>query len=52
MAESAQDMTREAEKVRQQKALDMCDLLLFIETKEERIICSEYGVQYPTVPWA
>ena len=52
MAESAQDMTREAEKVRQQKALDMCDLLLFIETKEEHIICSEHGVQYPTVPWA
>ena len=30
----------------------MCGLLLFIETKEERIICSEHGVQYPTVPWA
>ena len=52
MAESAQDMTREAEKVRQQKALDMCDLLLFIETKEVRIICSEHGVQYSAVPWA
>ena len=27
------DMTREAEKVRQQKALDMCGFLLFIEIK-------------------
>ena len=45
-------MTREAEKVRQQRALDMCGLLLFIETKEERIICSEHGVQYSAVPWA
>ena len=52
MAGSAPDMTREAEKVRQQRALDMCGLLLFIETKEERIICSEHGVQYPAVPWA
>ena len=39
-------------KVRQQRALDMCGLLLFIETKEERIICSEHGVQYPTDLWA
>ena len=39
-------------KERQQRALDMCGLLLFIETKEERIICSEHGVQYPTVLWA
>ena len=39
-------------KVRQQRALDMCGLLLFIETKEERIICSEHGVQYSAVPWA
>ena len=39
-------------KVRQQKAFDMCGLLLFIETKEERIICSEHGVQYSAVPWA
>ena len=30
----------------------MCGLLLFIKTKEERIICSEHGVQYPTVPWS
>lgn len=45
-------MTREAEKVRQQRALDMCGLLLFIETKEKRIVCSEHGVQYSAVPWA
>ena len=45
-------MTREAEKVRQQRALDMCGLLLFIETKEERIICSEHGVQYSAFLWA
>lgn len=38
--------------MRQQRALDMCGLLLFIETKEERIICSEHGVQYSAVPWA
>ena len=30
----------------------MCGLLLFIETKEERIICSEHGVQYSAVLWA
>ena len=39
-------------KMRQQRAPDMCGLLLFIETKEERIICSEHGVQYSAVPWA
>ena len=38
--------------MRQQRAPDMCGLLLFIETKEERIICSEHGVQYSAVPWA
>ena len=33
VAGSAPDMTREAEKVRQQRALDMCGFLLFIEIK-------------------
>ena len=39
-------------KVRQQRALDMFGILLLIETKEERTICSEHGVQYSAVPWA
>ena len=39
-------------KVRQQRTLDKYGLLFFIETKEERIICSEHGVQYSAVPWA
>ena len=39
-------------KVRRWRALDMCGLFLFIETSQERILCSEHGVQYPAVPWA
>lgn len=50
MAGSAPDMTREAEKNVSRGRLTC--VAFFFETKEERIICSEHGVQYSAVLWA
>ena len=38
--------------VRRWRALDIGGLLLFIETNQERICCTEHGVQYAAVSWA
>ena len=38
-------------RVRRWRAPDMGGLLLFIETGQERILCTDHGVQYPAVPW-
>ena len=38
--------------VRRWRALDLGGLLFYVETDQERICCSEHGVQYPAVPWA
>ena len=43
-------MTREAEKNVSRGRLTC--VAFFFETKEERIICSEHGVQYSAVLWA
>lgn len=38
--------------VRRWRALDIGGLRFYVETDQERICCSEHGVQYPAVPWA